>query len=109
MKWTNLFRRKMRLLSTLPEAAVRNRFYPVHTTQGEMLGVFAQEGWVFFKNRCPHAGGTFSESLGSENELVCSLHRFRYSLIDGKGAPGQGDFLRIYQLEGIDELVEKGA
>jgi len=109
MKWTNLFRRKIRLLSSLPEVAVQNRFYPVTTTQGEMVGVFAKEGWVFFKNRCPHAGGTFLEVLGSENELVCSLHRYRYNLKNGQGATGQGDFLRIYQLIGTDELSEKGA
>ncbi len=108
MNWKNLFQRKIRLLSTLPDAPLQNRFYPVTTTQGEMMGVVAKEGWVFFKNRCPHAGGTFAEHLGNESEVVCSLHRFRYSLQTGQGATGQGDFLRIYQLIGTDELVEKG-
>jgi nitrite reductase/ring-hydroxylating ferredoxin subunit len=109
MKWLNLFQRRIRLNSELPPHPERNHFYPLSTSQGEMMGIFAHEGWVFFKNRCPHAGGTFSESLGSETELVCSLHRFRYNLSNGKGAPGQGDFLRIYQLVGTNELVEKGA
>jgi nitrite reductase/ring-hydroxylating ferredoxin subunit len=108
MNWKNLFQRKIRLITELPAQVEQNRFYPVSTSKGQMLAVFAKEGWVFFVNRCPHAGGTFAEHLGNESEVVCSLHRFRYSLQTGQGATGQGDFLRIYQLIGTDELVEKG-
>jgi len=108
MNWKNLFQRKIRLITELPAQADLNRFYPVSTSKGPMMAVFAKEGWVFFVNRCPHAGGTFAEHLGNESEVVCSLHRFRYSLQTGQGATGQGDFLRIYQLIGTDELVEKG-
>jgi nitrite reductase/ring-hydroxylating ferredoxin subunit len=58
--------------------------------QGEL---FATE------NRCPHAGGILSGGWCENGNLVCPVHRYQYSLKNGRGAEGQGDYVYTYPVE----------
>ncbi len=50
--------------------------------------------------KCPHAGGSmaagYTDSLGN---IVCPLHRYKFSLQNGRNTSGEGYFLKTYPLE----------
>lgn len=48
------------------------------------------------QNTCPHAGGILSGGWCKDGKIVCPLHRYEYDLKNGRGAPGQGDYIDIY-------------
>lgn len=48
---------------------------------------------------CPHAGGVLSGGWCKNNHLVCPIHRYEYDLETGRGAPGQGDYITVFQVE----------
>jgi nitrite reductase/ring-hydroxylating ferredoxin subunit len=51
-------------------------------------------------SKCPHAGADISQGWVDENcQIVCPFHRHKYSLENGRGAPGQGDYIEIYPVE----------
>lgn len=50
--------------------------------------------------KCPHASGKMSagyvDALGN---IVCPLHRYKFSLENGRNVSGEGYFLKIYAVE----------
>ncbi len=53
-----------------------------------------------FKSACPHSGTSLSEGfVNSENEIVCPLHGYRFSLIDGSEKSGHSCELYLYGTE----------
>jgi nitrite reductase/ring-hydroxylating ferredoxin subunit len=48
------------------------------------------------QDSCPHAGGTLSGGWCKNGMLICPLHRYGYSLENGRGAEGQGDYIEVY-------------
>jgi 3-phenylpropionate/trans-cinnamate dioxygenase ferredoxin subunit len=50
--------------------------------------------------KCPHAGGNMSagyvDALGN---VVCPLHRYKFSLQNGRNTSGEGYFLKTYPIE----------
>ncbi|HEX7366155.1 MAG TPA: Rieske (2Fe-2S) protein [Pelobium sp.] len=52
-----------------------------------------------FKNKCPHAGADLSNGWCKNDYLVCPIHRYSYQLKNGKGAKGQGDYLKHYPVK----------
>lgn len=65
-----------------------------------------------FSAKCPHAGADLSGGWCENNYIVCPVHRYKYNLENGRGAVGQGDYLKIYQVEertdGVYILMNKG-
>jgi nitrite reductase/ring-hydroxylating ferredoxin subunit len=53
--------------------------------------VRTEEGYFGLENRCPHAGAWLGEGWCEQDHVVCPVHRFRYHVKTGNGAPGQGD------------------
>lgn len=98
----------IRLLSAIPADCELGKPFFVETEKGSMLAVKTTSGVVFFKDKCPHAGGKFSQGNCTHETIECPLHRFKYDLNTGKGHPGQGDYIRIYKHEN-GFLIEKNA
>ena len=50
--------------------------------------------------KCPHAGGPMSagytDALGN---IVCPLHRYKFSLRNGRNVSGEGYFLKTFPVE----------
>ncbi len=50
--------------------------------------------------KCPHAGGImrngYVDALGN---IVCPLHRYKFSLENGRNTSGEGYFLKTYPIE----------
>jgi nitrite reductase/ring-hydroxylating ferredoxin subunit len=51
-------------------------------------------------NTCPHASGVMSNGWVDEfGNIVCPLHRYKFSLATGRNTSGEGYFLKIYPIE----------
>ncbi|PTS97670.1 (2Fe-2S)-binding protein [Pedobacter sp. HMWF019] len=67
---------------------------------GKKLCMIKDKGDLYVvQNTCPHAGGTLSGGWCKNGYLVCPIHRWEYSLENGIGAEGQGDYIHIYPTE----------
>jgi len=50
--------------------------------------------------QCPHAGGIIADGFISEpNVVACPLHRYKFSLINGRNISGEGYYLKTYPIE----------
>jgi nitrite reductase/ring-hydroxylating ferredoxin subunit len=50
--------------------------------------------------KCPHAGGRMSDGyLDALGNIVCPLHRYKFSLANGRNVSGEGYFLKNYPIE----------
>ena len=50
--------------------------------------------------KCPHAGGNLSHGyLDEAGNIVCPLHRYKFSLVNGRNVSGEGYYLKIYPIE----------
>lgn len=51
-------------------------------------------------HKCPHASGIlangFIDALGN---IVCPLHRYKFSLDNGRNVSGEGYYLKVYPIE----------
>ena len=68
---------------------------------------------IYFKDqlfactaRCPHAGGRLAEGyIDTMANIVCPLHRYKFSLQNGRNTSGEGYFLKMYPVEVRNEGV----
>lgn len=59
-----------------------------------------QDSYRAFAATCPHAGGSFSNGwVDALGQVVCPLHRYRFSLANGRNTSGEGYHLKTYPLE----------
>lgn len=56
--------------------------------------------------KCPHAGGILAEGyIDAVGNIVCPLHRYKYSLKNGRNVSGEGYYLKTYALETREDGV----
>ncbi|MBK6936305.1 MAG: nitrite reductase (NAD(P)H) small subunit [Chitinophagaceae bacterium] len=62
-----------------------------------------------FAYKCPHAGGILAigyiDALG---HVVCPLHRYKFSMQNGRNVSGEGYYLKHWPVEIRDEAVYVG-
>ncbi len=60
-------------------------------------------------HKCPHAGGPmaggYTDALGN---IVCPLHRYKFSLQNGRNTSGEGYFLKTFPVEVREDGVYIG-
>ena len=53
-----------------------------------------------FAYKCPHAGGFMSNGfIDAVGNIVCPLHRYKFSLKNGYNTSGEGYYLKTYPIE----------
>ena len=53
--------------------------------------------------KCPHAGGVLANGfIDATGNIVCPLHRYKYSLSNGRNVSGEGYYLKVYAIEERD-------
>lgn len=63
------------------------------------LGKYLDQ-WYGFAYKCPHAGGLMSEGyIDVAGNVVCPLHRYKFSLQNGRNTSGEGYYLKTYPVE----------
>lgn len=67
---------------------------------GKKLCLIKNDGELYvIQNTCPHAGGILSGGWCKEGHIICPVHRWGYDLNTGRGAEGQGDYIKTYPVE----------
>lgn len=50
--------------------------------------------------KCPHAGAPLADGyVDTTGNIVCALHRYKFSLQNGRNVSGEGYFLKIFPVE----------
>ena len=56
--------------------------------------------WHGFAYKCPHASGVMAEGyIDATGNIVCPVHRYRFSLQNGRNTSGEGYYLKTYPVE----------
>lgn len=73
----------------------------VVTAGGKKITLISHEGsWHACAHSCPHAGGKLAEGfIDAQGNIVCPLHRYRFSIANGRNTSGEGYFLKTYPVE----------
>jgi nitrite reductase/ring-hydroxylating ferredoxin subunit len=59
-----------------------------------------KDEWFAFAAKCPHASGPMDEGfIDAIGNIVCPVHRYRFSLKNGRNTSGEGYYLKTYNLE----------
>ncbi len=80
------------------------------TVNGKKITIarFAEEIFAT-AHKCPHAGGILADGfVDVQGNLVCPLHRYRFSLRNGRNTSGEGYYLKTYPLEIRDDGIYVG-
>ncbi len=59
--------------------------------------------------KCPHAGGTMAEGyVDALGNIVCPVHRYKFSVEKGRNTSGEGYFLKTYPVEKREDGIYIG-
>ncbi len=62
-----------------------------------------------FPYGCPHAAGILADGwITVKGEIVCPLHKYRFSLQNGRNTTGEGYFLKRWPVENREDGVFVG-
>ena len=68
-----------------------------------------KDGLYGCSNKCPHAGGIISDGfLDALGNIACPLHRYKFSLENGRNVSGEGYYLKTYPLQRTDQGIFVG-
>ena len=69
----------------------------------------SNEGVFAFAYKCPHASGIMSEGyIDALGNVVCPVHRYKFSLKNGRNTSGEGYYLKTYPVEVRGEAIFVG-
>ena len=73
----------------------------VAEANGKKITIARHNGLLFaFAYKCPHASGIMSEGfINALGNVVCPLHRYTFSLQNGRNTSGEGYYLKTYKVE----------
>jgi len=68
---------------------------------GKIICLAKHHGHVFAcTQKCPHAGGLLADGhLDALGNLVCPLHKYKFSLKSGRNISGEGYYLKTFTIE----------
>jgi len=77
---------------------------------GKKICCTRYEGNLYaFAYKCPHASGVMADGfIDDSGNVVCPLHRYRFSVKNGYNSSGEGFFLKTYPLEKREDGVYIG-
>jgi 3-phenylpropionate/trans-cinnamate dioxygenase ferredoxin subunit len=59
--------------------------------------------------QCPHAGARMSDGyVDALGNIVCPLHRYKFSMENGRNVSGEGYFLKTYPVEEREDGIFVG-
>jgi 3-phenylpropionate/trans-cinnamate dioxygenase ferredoxin subunit len=59
--------------------------------------------------KCPHAGGIIADGFIDNSDIVtCPLHRYKFSLQNGRNTSGEGYYLKTYPVQSTNKGVFVG-
>ena len=56
--------------------------------------------------KCPHAGGNLADGyVDVQGNIVCPLHRYKFSLQNGRNISGEGYYLKTWPVENREDGI----
>jgi 3-phenylpropionate/trans-cinnamate dioxygenase ferredoxin subunit len=92
------------------EVLVRDNELRIITAGPKKVCVTRWEGKLYaFSHKCPHAGGYLADGhLDARGNIVCPVHRYKYSVKNGYNSSGEGYYLSTYPVECRKEGIYVG-
>jgi 3-phenylpropionate/trans-cinnamate dioxygenase ferredoxin subunit len=90
-----------KIADSMNELAWQNNLMCVVDVNDKKISLAKFNGQVFaFAYKCPHAGGIMAEGfVDAVGNAVCPLHRYKFSLQNGRNVSGEGYYLKTYPVE----------
>ena len=68
---------------------------------GKQICIARNKGQLFgCAQKCPHAGGFMEEGyVDAAGNIVCPVHRYKFSLKNGRNTSGEGYYLKTFPIE----------
>lgn len=78
--------------------------------KGKKICIGRHHGAVFaFAYKCPHAGGILADGhIDALGHVVCPLHRYKFSMQNGRNVSGEGYYLKHWPVEQREDGVFAG-
>ncbi|MCX6318725.1 MAG: Rieske 2Fe-2S domain-containing protein [Bacteroidetes bacterium] len=68
-----------------------------------------REALFAFAYKCPHAGGIMADGyIDALGQVVCPLHRYKFSMANGRNTSGEGYYLKHWPVEIRGDAVYVG-
>jgi 3-phenylpropionate/trans-cinnamate dioxygenase ferredoxin subunit len=79
----------------------------VAKVNGRTICIGRKDGRLFgFAYKCPHAGGIMADGyIDAAGNIVCPVHRYKFSMSNGRNISGEGYFLKTWPVQITDEAV----
>ncbi|MEJ7736349.1 MAG: Rieske 2Fe-2S domain-containing protein [Chitinophagaceae bacterium] len=96
------------------DIAFQSNQIAVVEVNGKIIGLVRHEDrWFAFAHKCPHASGILTDGwIDPKGDVVCPVHRYRFSLDNGRNTSGEGFYLKRWPVEiradGIYVRMEEG-
>ena len=69
------------------------------------LGKFNEDVYAF-AHKCPHASGIMADGfINAMGRVVCPLHRYQFSMENGRNTSGEGYYLKTYPVKIDNEVL----
>jgi nitrite reductase/ring-hydroxylating ferredoxin subunit len=105
MQWIKVFASEAEALKIFES----QKIYTIGVNEQRVCVVHRGNAFYAFSARCPHAGASLSDGYLNQNlEIVCPLHGYRFSLLDGRQASRTDCTLPLFPLEIRQEGVFLG-
>ena len=91
----------VKIAESLAEIAWQPNDMCVVPADGKMVTLARFNGQLYaFAQKCPHASGIMADGfIDPAGNVVCPLHRYRFSLQNGRNTSGEGYFLKTYPVK----------
>jgi nitrite reductase/ring-hydroxylating ferredoxin subunit len=78
--------------------------------KGKKICIGRHNDTVFaFAYKCPHAGAILADGyIDALGNIVCPLHRYKYSMANGRNVSGEGYYMKHWPVELRDNGVYVG-
>lgn len=82
----------------------------VINVSGKKICLTKYQGQFFaFAYKCPHAGGIMADGfIDALGNVVCPLHRYKFSCSNGRNVSGEGFYLKTWPVESKEDGIYVG-
>lgn len=90
-----------KLAESVNEIEFNNNGLAEVEVNGKNITLALHNGKVFAcPQKCPHAGGTLANGyIDVLGNIVCPVHHYKYSLLNGYNISGEGYHLKTYKVD----------
>ncbi|MBL7759741.1 MAG: Rieske 2Fe-2S domain-containing protein [Sediminibacterium sp.] len=100
----------VKIAESLAEIAWQPNDMCIVPAEGKMVTLARFNGQLYaFAQKCPHASGIMADGfLDAMGNVVCPVHRYKFSMENGRNINGEGYYLKTYLVKTEDSGVFVG-